>query len=178
MFSRILILGSLFLLAACDSPMRPQEFTGKEPVIAPETFFTGHTQSWGVVETTSGEPISTFTSDAHGIRDDAGALLLTQDFAFSDGRTVQRRWHFVKTDDHRFEATANDVVGTAHGEAYGNLFHWTYALALDPGNRLENVDMEQWMYLQDDGTLMNRVAIRKFGVLAAMVTEHFHRLPD
>jgi hypothetical protein len=54
-------------------------------------------------------------------------------------------------DEHRYEATASDVVGTATGEAWGNAFRWEYTLALEPGNPLKNVHMKQWMYGQGDG---------------------------
>jgi hypothetical protein len=68
------------------------------------------------------------------------------------------------------------MVGTASGEAHGNVFHWSLTLALSPGNPLANVRMSQWMYLQPDGrTLLNHSTIRKFGVVVAQVTEQFRR---
>ncbi len=107
---------------------------------------------------------------------DRGDLVITQDFHFEDGRTQQRVWHIRRTGDHRYEATANDVAGVGVGNAYGNTFHWEYTLALRPGNKFANVHMEHWMYLQADGeTMINRVFIRKLGVIVAETTEHFHR---
>ena len=74
----------------------------------------------------------------------------------------------------RYEATANDMVGTATGEASGRAFHWQWTLALSPGNSLKNVTMEQWWYLLDDGSMMNRTTVvSKLGYIAAEVTEHF-----
>ena len=79
-------------------------------------------------------------------------------------------------DAHRFEATANDVVGTASGEAYGNAFHWEYTVALKPGNPLFDVRLRQWMYLQADGrTVLNRGSVNSFGVEVAQVAESFRR---
>ena len=63
--------------------------------------------------------------------------------------------------------------GTAVGEASGRAFHWTWTLALSPGNPLKDVTMSQWWYLLDDGSLMNRTTVSKLGVTAAEVTEHF-----
>jgi len=48
-------------------------------------------------------------------------------------------------------------------------------LALEPGNPVKNVTMDQWWYLMDDGSLLNRTTIRKLGVILAEVTEHFVR---
>ena len=65
------------------------------------------------------------------------------------------------------------MVGTATGEASGRAFHWQWTLALSPGNALKNVTMEQWWYLLEDGSMMNRTVVSKLGFIAAEVTEHF-----
>lgn len=87
--------------------------------------------------------------------------MLTQHFFFEDGRTQQRTWRIHRIDEHRYEATANDVVGVGTGAAYGNAFRWEYTLAVRPGNPLFNVRMKHWMYLQADGTMINRVQVTK-----------------
>jgi hypothetical protein len=67
-------------------------------------------------------------------------------------------------------------VGTARGDAYGNVFHWSFTLALSLGNPLANVRMSQWMYLQSDGkTMVNHSTIRKFGIVVGQVTEQFRK---
>ena len=56
------------------------------------------------------------------------------------------------------------------------VFHWKYRLQLRPGNFFSRVRMEHWMYLLGDGeTMINRVVIRKFGVIVAQTTEYFQR---
>jgi hypothetical protein len=110
-----------------------------------------------------------------GVRDGED-LVITQDFTFEDGRKQQRVWRLRRIDDHRYEAIANDVVGVSVGQAFGNTFHWQYTVALRPGNRLANVHFELWMYLAADGeTMINRVVIRKLGIILAETTEHFQR---
>ena len=42
-------------------------------------------------------------------------------------------------------------------------------------NGLLNVSMEQWMYLADNGTLLNRTIITKLGVRLAEISEQFVR---
>ena len=157
--------------------MQPVDFAGATPTLDPLAFFTGHIVSSGMVETASGAPDEAFTSDMMGTRGPDGSLTLKQDFSFADGTKPTRVWTYHKTGDQTFEGTAADVSGPAKGEAYGNLFHETYTLELDPGNALKNVAMEQWMYLEDDGTIVNRVTIRKLGLVVAMVTEYFRKLP-
>jgi hypothetical protein len=65
------------------------------------------------------------------------------------------------------------MVGEAHGVAAGRVFHWSWVLALSPGNPLKNVVMDQWMYLYGGGTMMNRTTISKLGIIAAEVSEQF-----
>ena len=167
----------LGLLAGC-SHMQTRDFSGVAPQFDPITFYTGHTQSFGVFEDRTGaNPTRWFTTDCLGHREKDGALILDQTFTYRDGSTQQRHWRIQRLDAHRYEATANDVVGTGHGEAYGNTFHWEYTVALKPGNPLFNVRLEQWMYLQPDGrTMLNRGTVSKLGITVAQIAEEFRKL--
>lgn len=161
-------------LAGCAS-VPPEHFAGTRPAFDPVVYFTGHTHSWGVFENRAGNPSRSFTTDCVGTLD-GGALRLDQTFTYEDGSKQQRHWRIRRVDAHRFEATANDVVGTGTGEAYGNAFHWEYTVALKPGNPLYNVRLRQWMYLQADGrTVLNRGTVNKTGVVIAQVSESFQR---
>lgn len=107
---------------------------------------------------------------------DGATLRLEQDLSFSDGVRQHRSWRIRKVDAHHYEATANDIIGIARGEARGNTFNWSFVLALSPGNPLANVRMTQTMSLQPDGrSLVNHTTIRKLGVVVARVNETFRR---
>ena len=161
------------LLAGCSEPLPVSHFAAIGPAMDPVRFFTGHVRSWGVLEDRRGQPTSIVMTDCVGEAEGAEGLRMTQRLDMGDGKPVTRQWRMRRTGPGRFEATANDMVGTATGEAAGRAFHWTWTLALVPGNALKNVDMDQWWYLQDDGSMLNRTTIRKLGVIAAEVTEHF-----
>ena len=92
-----------------------------------------------------------------------------------DGADTVRDWHFRRVGNHEFEATANDVIGTCRGTTRGRTLHWTWTLAAKPGNALFDVKMDQWMYLADNGTLLNRTIISKLGITVAEVSEQFTR---
>ncbi|MGI8435629.1 MAG: DUF3833 family protein [Chthoniobacterales bacterium] len=170
-----LIFLAFALLAGGCSTMQPTQFAQERPLLDPVKYFTGATNSSGVMETRGGDPMRRVTTQTDG-KWDGSVLLLEQELAFSDGTKQHRSWRIRRLDAHHFEATANDMVGTARGEAYGNCFHWSFTLALSPGNPLGNVRMTQWMYLQPDGrTLLNHSTIRKFGLVVAQVTEQFRR---
>ena len=167
------------MLTAGCSHLQPQDFARVKPKFDPVAFFIGHTQSWGVFEDRTGaNPSRWFTTDCRGHRE-SGELVLAQTFTYHDGTVQHRLWHIRRVDEHRYEATANDVVGTGRGEAYGNAFHWEYTVALKPGNPLFNVRLEQWMYLQADSrTMLNRGTVSKFGVTVAQIAEEFRRGKD
>jgi len=166
---------SAALLTACTDPMPVESFAATAPALDPVRFFTGHVRSWGVLEDRGGQPTAIVTTDCVGTADGPDGLRMTQHLVVGSEATT-REWRMHRVAPGRFEATANDMVGTATGEAAGRAFHWTWTLALSPGNPLKNVVMDQWWYLQPDGSLLNRTTIRKLGIIAAEVTEHF--VPD
>jgi hypothetical protein len=67
------------------------------------------------------------------------------------------------------------VVGEAQGEARGNALRWRYVLALPVGDKVYNVDFDDWMYLIDDRVMLNRSAMSKFGLHLGEVTLSFTR---
>lgn len=161
------------------SSLKPRDFADSNTVFQPDSYFIGHTRSWGVTENRAGEPKSRFTTDCHGKRDAAGDVVIEQTFHFEGGRTQKRTWHVRRIDAHHYEATANDVVGKALGEAHGNAFRWEYTIALKPGNPLSHVHLQQWMYLPEGTeTMFTRVEVKKFGITVRRVTESFQRVPS
>lgn len=158
-------------LAAC-SPLQPQDFSAVQPQFQPDRFFEGHVHAWGVMEDGDGNPKSRFDSIDIGTRDGDG-VRIDQTIHFSDGTTQHRSWRLRRVDEHHYEGTAADIVGTASGEAYGNAFHLEYTVELKPGNVLSHVGFSQWLYLQDDGqTVLSRSSISKLGLTVARVTEY------
>lgn len=163
------------LACGCGTSLTPQNFASATPRFEPDKFFEGPVRSWGVIESRSGRPKSRLRAELLGRRV-GDEVLITQDFTFEDGRTQQRKWTIRRIDDHRYEASANDVIGPAVGYAYGNAFQWEYTLQLRPGNFLSRVRMHHWMYLLGDGqTMLNRVVITKLGLIVAQTTEYFQK---
>ena len=171
-----LLLAAL-AVSGCSQPLAVRDFAPTAPVLDPLAFFTGHTHSWGVLENRSGAPTATLTTDGVG-EVEGGVLHMHQVIAFSDGRTQHRDWQLRRTGPGRYEATANDMVGTAEGEAAGRAFHWRFTVALAAGDPLKNVAFEQWMYLMEDGSLVNRTTVAKLGIILAEVTEQFTHRPQ
>ena len=173
MLKRMIAFGALFLCAGCAS-MKVTDFANERPLLDPVEYFAGRTASSGVMENRGGAPQEMVTTKTLGRRE-GDVLMLEQDLKLGQ-KQQHRSWRIRRLDAHHFTATANDLVGTASGEAYGNVFTWSFTLALSPGNPFANVRMTQWMYLQPDGrTLLNHSTIRKLGIVVAQVTEQFRK---
>ena len=172
--NRLLCLCAILLVAGCAAPLRPEAFTNTAPAFDPVTFWTGRMASWGVVENRDGAPTAIVTTTTDATAEGPDGLHMVQ-HVMTAGKDTVRDWHMRRLGDGKFLATANDMVGTARGVASGRTFHWTWTLATKPGNGVLNVSMEQWMYLADNGTLMNRTIITKLGVRLAEISEQFVR---
>ncbi len=167
---RLCLCGSL---ASCTGP-RARDFAGKGPPLDPKAYFSGHVRSWGMVESRSGKVSDQFSTQMHGVPRSDG-LRLTQDFNYASGRHEHRVWDIHVVDAHHFEGHANDSVGVAHGEAWGNAFEWNYTLAVKVKGHTVNVNFRQIMLLQAGGVLLNRVHYSKFGLRLGSVSEFFRK---
>ena len=172
----VLCLFGMLLAAGCGAPLRPEAFANTRPAFDPVTFWTGRTASWGVIENRDGAPTEIITTSTDGTAEGADGLHMVQ-HVMTGGKDSVRDWHIRRLGDGQFEATANDLVGIAHGQTSGRTLHWVWTLAAKPGNGLFDVIMEQWMYLADNGTLLNRTIVTKLGVRLAEISEQFVRRP-
>ncbi|MDP3123299.1 MAG: DUF3833 family protein, partial [Thiobacillus sp.] len=100
---------------------------------------------------------------------------LTEDFAWSDGTTSQRIWRISRIDAHRYVGRADDVKGAADGVAYGNALQWKYTLLLPVDGKTYEVQFDDWMYLMEDGVMLNKSEMRKFGFKLGEVVIAFRK---
>jgi hypothetical protein len=166
------VLASL-LLAACSS-VDPAVYRDQTPKLDLFGYFDGTVDAWGHFADRSGEVVKRFKVAIRGrlVNDQ---LVLDEDFRYSDGTTSRRVWTITRSGDGRYRGTAADVVGEAQGEVSGNALHWTYVLALEVDGRTWHLDVDDWMYLHDDGVLLNKSVMRKFGVRVGEVILAFRR---
>jgi hypothetical protein len=164
-------------LTGCSS-LKPRDFAQSTTKFEPDEYYLGKVSSWGVMENRRGEPHSRFTTESFGTREADGTTTIKQRFFYPGGKTQDRLWQVHRLDAHRYEATANDVVGKAHGVADGNVFRWEYTIALKPGNPFSHVHLKQWMYLPEEtDTLFTRVVVTKLGIRVGEVAETFRHIP-
>lgn len=170
---RISFFSLLFLLAGC-ADVQIEDYADSEPRLDIAEYFAGTTRGWGMVQDYSGEVQRQFTVDIKGSYED-GILTLDESFLFSNGETDQRVWEFVRIDTHRWVGTASDVEGQVEARQYGHAFHMRYPLEIAIDDRMITFTMNDWMYLQPDGRLINRTDMQKFGFTLGEITLVFER---
>lgn len=156
--------------------MKAEDFAGREPKLVLEQYFDGRSKAWGIFQDRFGRLRRQFEVDIEG-RWDGEELTLVEDFLYDDGEHERRVWRIRKTGEHSYEGRAEDVIGVATGESYGNALNWTYRFALKVGDGTWNVAFDDWLFLQNDGVLINRAEVTKFGVKLGEVTLAFRKLP-
>ena len=164
---------ALIVLSGCTN-MKPSDFSETTPVLRIEDYFVGKTRAWGIFEDRFGNLRRQFFVDIQG-RWDGETLVLDERFRYSDGETDRRVWTIKKIDEHRYEGSADDVIGTATGESYGNALNWRYDMDLKVGESTLRVHFNDWMFLQSSGVLVNRARVSKFGIAIGEVTLFFQK---
>lgn len=171
---RLLLSGAVaapLLLTGCASPQLA-DFAGEKPMLDLAEYFNGRVDGYGIVQDRSGHVVKRFTV-AMDCRWQGHQGVLDEAFTYSDGSTERRIWTLTRSDDGRYTGTAADVVGVARGQTSGNAFHWTYTLNLPVDGRTWEVQLDDWMYLIDERTLLNRATMSKLGVRLGDLTLSF-----
>ena len=160
------------LLAACAG-VDVGQYAGEKPTLDLRRYFDGTIDGAGMFQDRSGKVVSRFNvTIVASWSCDTGTL--DESFEYADGKREKRVWTIVKQGD-RYTGTAGDVVGPAVGVAAGNVLHWTYVLALPVDGRTWNMDMDDWMVLVDERTMLNRTTMSKLGVRVGEVTVSFRK---
>lgn len=178
LFSAAMVALCLPLLSACSTV--PVDYANTQPDFDLKTFFNGPIRAEGLFQDRSGKVVNRFYVNILGHWDN-GVGTLDERFTYLDGTPNQQRiWILKETGPHRFEGTghgnAGDIVGTAKGEAYGFALHWSYDVDLPVGDKHYTVHFDDWMYMLNPTTVINRSTVTKFGVRVGEATIVFHKL--
>lgn len=160
-------------LAGCTG-VQVDDYADQQPRLDLQQFFDGPVEAWGMFQNRSGKVIKRFHVQIDSRRD-GERLILDERFTYSDGSTDRRVWTLMSDGQQAWRGTAADVAGEARGELAGNAFRWRYSLNLPVDDQVYVVHFDDWMYLIDEHTLVNRASMRKFGIEWGQVTLFFRR---
>lgn len=142
----------------------PADYAASAPAFDLRGTFDGPLVASGVIYGPTGRVATRFVADMDG-RWDAEGGTLTESFRYDTGRTQAREWRIVPGEGGRFTATADDVIGVAEGTVSGAAAVMRYRLRLPAEAGGWVVDVTDWLYRGEDGVVVNRSQLRRFGIL-------------
>lgn len=95
---------------------------------------------------------------------------LKEHFDYYDGKKQERIWTITKIADGRYEGTAGDIIGKANGNVAGHAMRWAYQMDLEVKGSTYRITFDDWMFNMNDGVLINRSYLKKFGITMAELT--------
>lgn len=140
------------------------------------THLSGPILCEGVIYGPTGRVSSRFVAEMEGTWD-GNRGTLRERFRYDSGRVQDREWRLTVGNDGRIKAEADDVVGAGSGVANGAAVQLTYRIKLDADAGGHVLDVVDWMYLMENGTIMNRSQFRKFGIKVAELVATMRPMP-
>ncbi|MBF9035847.1 DUF3833 family protein [Rhodobacterales bacterium HKCCE2091] len=145
---------------------RIDDWTRTGPAFDIREVLAGRMISEGVIYGPDGRVASRFVAEMEGTWE-GNTGVLTEEFSYADGGTQAREWRISHDGGAGFTAEADDLVGPGRGRQAGGAVRMRYRLRLAEGAGGHVLDVTDWMYLMENGTVMNRSEMRKFGVVVA-----------
>lgn len=158
----IILLLTLIAFTGCTT-MKLEDFNNKTPEFIPQEYFNGKMTAYGLVKDRSGKIIRTLKGELVGSWDEKGIGTLDEKFVYDDGEVVTRTWKLIPTGKKRFDATADDIIGTAKMYANGNTVMLDYVMRIPYNNSTIDISVKDWLHLQEDGVIINHSKMKKFG---------------
>lgn len=164
----IATVGVLVMFSGC-SGNNLEYYKDTTPQADIKEFFTGPIKAWGIVQDRSGRVTRRF--DVHMVGEWKGDVgTLTEKFDFYDGKKQERIWTIKKLEDGTYEGTAHDIIDKATGKVEGNAVRWNYVMDLPVDNTTYRISFDDWMWAMNDGVLINRSYLKKFGITVSELT--------
>ena len=145
---------------------RSADYAGQEPQLDIRRHLSGPILCEGVIYGPTGRVTSRFVADMQG-HWTGNRGVLDEQFHYSSGQVQSRRWHLSMGNDGTVIADADDIVEPGHGQQEGSGLRLTYRIRLPEHAGGWVLDVTDWMYLLDNGTIVNRSQFRKFGIKVA-----------
>lgn len=160
---KILVISLFLILLGGCSSMELKDFDNTKPEFNVRAYFDGPMVAYGLVKDRSGKIIRTFKGDLVGSWDENGVGTLHETFIYDDGEELIRIWTLTPTEDGNYIGTAGDIVGDALLQFNGNTVVMDYTMIVPYNDGTININVKDWLHLQDDGVIINHSKMKKFG---------------
>ncbi|WP_424943642.1 DUF3833 domain-containing protein [Aliiroseovarius crassostreae] len=159
----VVMAKSLFLSFRAQSP---EDYASTDPAFVMKTHLSGPILSEGLIYGPTGKMTNSFVARMVGEWDgDTGTL--SEEFTYSNGKQQSRKWFLTLGEGNTFTATADDIVGTAQGIVSGATIKMDYKIVLPEEAGGHTLSVTDWLYLTENGVIMNKSEMRKFGIKVA-----------
>jgi len=155
----------------------PADYAGLGPQFDLRQHLSGPIQCEGLIYGPTGRVASRFVADMEGTWN-GNIGTLSEVFRYDSGTVQHRAWTLALGNSGDITATAADVVGLGSGRVEGPGVMLRYRIRLTPEAGGHVLDVTDWMYLMDNGTIMNRSQFRKFGIKVAELVATMRRVPS
>ncbi|NBE07138.1 DUF3833 domain-containing protein [Paragemmobacter ruber] len=155
---------------------RPADLAGTAPRFDLRTHLSGPILCEGVIYGPTGRVASRFVAEMEGVWE-GNSGVLKERFHYDSGRIQDREWRLMLSNDGMIRAEADDVVGPGEGRAEGAGVQLRYRIKLDDEAGGHVLNVTDWMYLMENGTIMNRSQFTKFGITVAELVATMRRVP-
>lgn len=145
---------------------QPDDYDAAGPALDLRQHLNGPLLCEGVLYGPTGRVTSRFVADMH-VSWQGNIGTMTERFSYDDGSVQDRCWTLALGNDGSVKATAPDVIGEGQGMAKGHALQLKYRIKLGEDAGGHELDAVDWMYLVENGTIMNRSQFRKYGIKVA-----------
>ncbi|WP_172299372.1 DUF3833 domain-containing protein [Pseudoruegeria sp. HB172150] len=138
-------------------------YADTSPTFSVTEHLSGPILSEGVIFGPTGRAVNRFVARMEGSWDGANGTL-TEDFTYANGSTQARKWTLTLGENGNLTAEADDIIGKATGRISGATINLRYRIVLPENSGGHTLDVDDWLYLTENGTILNRSEFRKFGI--------------
>jgi Protein of unknown function (DUF3833) len=172
-----LVLFAVLSRLASFRAQKPADYAASGPQFDLRQHLSGPILCEGVIYGPTGRVTSRFVADMIG-KWEGTTGVLSETFHYDSGTVQDRAWTMRLGNDGAIVATAPDVVGEGAGHVEGSAVVLRYRIKLTPDAGGHVLDVTDWMYLMENGTIMNRSQFTKFGIKVAELVATMRRVPN
>lgn len=144
----------------------PEDYADHGPNFDIRAHLNGRLLCEGVIYGPTGRVSSRFVAEFFAEWDgDKGVMRET--FRYDSGAVQDREWRLEVNDKGIIRAEADDLVGVGSGQQAGSSVKLDYNIRLPESAGGHVLSVVDWMYLLENGVIMNRSQFRKFGFKVA-----------
>ncbi len=144
----------------------PADYADTGPRFILQQHLKGRILSEGLIYGPNGKMTNSFVAEMHGEWDgDTGSF--SENFTYSNGKKQQRKWMLKLGNNNTFTATADDIIGVGQGVVSGSTVMLRYKIVLPKESGGHTLDVVDWMYLTENGVILNKSEMRKFRIKVA-----------